>query len=236
MNDRSSHPSADPAAAPAGQGRRSARRDWSARTRDTALDSHQYTRFVSLMKRALPIAASVLIAAVLIFSFIPRQSDKITMAYKQLDRIDNDLSMIRPRLSGTDAKGNPFVVTADVAVQDAKNTKRARLKNIEADMSVDRQRWINASAAGGLFDLTAGSLALMGGISVYSDSGYELHTKDGSVDLRSGVFHGRNEVTGQGPMGNFRADRFELRRATRQIFLDGNVRMTMYLQNSKEVK
>jgi hypothetical protein len=43
-------------------------------------------------------------------------------------------------------------------------------------------------------------------------------------------------VTGQGPMGNFRADRFELRRATRQIFLDGNVRMTMYLQNSKEVK
>jgi hypothetical protein len=27
-----------------------------------------------------------------------------------------------------------------------------------------------------------------------------------------------------------------LRRASRQIFLDGNVRMTMYLQNSKEAK
>jgi lipopolysaccharide export system protein LptC len=210
--------------------------DWSARVRETALDAYQYTRFVSLMKRALPVAASLLIGAVLVFSFIPRQSDKITMAYQQLGRIDNDLAMIKPRLSGSDARGNPFVVTADIAVQDARNTRRARLRNIEADLSLDKQRWINAAATDGLYDMSAGSLVLSGGISVYSDSGYELHTKSGNVDLRSGVFRGQKEVTGQGPLGNFRADHFELRRASRQILLDGNVHMTMFLQNSKGAK
>src|SRR5690348_890847 len=222
-----------PSSATADTGSKRPPRDWSARVRETALDAHQYARFVALMKRALPLAASVIIAAVLIFAFIPRQSDKITMAYQQLGRIDNDLAMIKPRLSGTDARGNPFVVTADVAVQDAQNTRRARLKNIEADMSMDRQRWFNASAATGLYDMDASSLVLAGGISVYSDSGYELHTKSGHVDLKSGVVRGQSEVTGQGPLGDFRADRFELRRTSRHILLDGNVRMTMYVQNSK---
>jgi lipopolysaccharide export system protein LptC len=217
-------------------GRKRIYRDWTARPRETALSARQYTRFVGVMKRALPIAAFVIIAAVLVFSFIPRQSDKITMAYQQLGRIDNDLAMIKPRLSGTDAKGNPFVVTADLAVQDAKNTRRAHLSNVEADMSLDQQRWINASAARGLFDMGMGSLALTDGISVYSDSGYELHTKSGSFDFKTGVFHGQGEVTGQGPMGDFRADRFELQRASRQIFLNGNVHMTMYLQSSKGTK
>lgn len=232
MNDLGTPPQI---ATPAATTRRQ-QRDWSARVRETALDAHQYTRFVALMKRALPLAASLIIGAVLIFSFIPRQSDKITMAYQQLGRIDNDLAMIKPRLSGTDARGNPFVVTADVAVQDALNTRRARLRNIEADLSMDKQRWFNASAATGLYDMDAGSLVLNDGISVYSDSGYELHTKSGQVDLRSGVLRGQSAVTGQGPLGDFRADRFELHRASRQIFLDGNVRMTMYLQNAKATK
>ena len=32
------------------------RRDWTARTRDTALNALRYSRFVTVMKRALPIA------------------------------------------------------------------------------------------------------------------------------------------------------------------------------------
>ena len=36
--------------------------------------------------------------------------------------------MIKPRLTGADAKGNPFVITADTAIQDANNPKRASLQ------------------------------------------------------------------------------------------------------------
>jgi lipopolysaccharide export system protein LptC len=211
-------------------------REWTPRMRGTALDALRYTRFVAIMKRTLPIIAGMLVAAVLAYSFIPRSPDRVTMTYDYLGKIDNDLAMMKPRLTGSDAKGNPFVITADVAVQDRRNTRRARLKNVQADMTLDQQRWISATATTGLFDMNASTLALAGGISVYSDSGYEMHTGIGNIDIKRGVFHGPGEVHGQGPLGTFRADRFQIDRATRQMLLIGNVHMTMYVQDSKTKK
>ena len=212
-------------------------RDWSARSRGTLSDALRYTRFVGVMKRALPIAAAALVVALLVYTFVPRQSDRVTVSYSQLGRIDNDLAMIKPRLSGSDAEGNPFVITADVAIQDRRNTHRARLKNIEADMTLDRkERWVNAMASKGLFDMDQGTLVLTGGLSAYSDSGYELHSQRGNVNLKTGVMDGPVEVTGRGPMGTFRADRYRLDRKTHEIVLTGHVQMTMYVENSKGKK
>ncbi|MBV9332334.1 MAG: LPS export ABC transporter periplasmic protein LptC [Alphaproteobacteria bacterium] len=210
-----------------------ARRDWAARTRANAIDSLRYSRFVLLMKRVLPITAAVVIAAVLIYSLVPRRSDRITMVYQRMGRIENDLAMVQPRLSGTDAKGNPFVITADRAIQDAHNPRRARLVNIQADMTLNGQQWVNASAAKGAFDMDAHTLVLTGGISIFSDSGYELHTSRGNVDLKIGRFVGPANVTGQGPSGTFSADRFEIDHATQMIYLIGDVHMTMLLPHSK---
>jgi lipopolysaccharide export system protein LptC len=215
---------------------RPTRHEWSARIREAPHNTQRYTRFVTLMKRALPIAAGILGATVLAYSFLPRQSDHVTVTYEQMGKIENDLAMLKPRLTGTDAKGNPFVITADAAIQDRKNTRRARLKNVEADISLDAQRWINAKASHGLFDMNAGQLDLDGGISVYSDSGYEIHTAKANVDLKKGFFRGPVEVKGQGPLGNFRADSFELRRQSRQILLTGHVQMTMYLPRAEAKK
>src|ERR1051326_1453212 len=75
-----------------------ARRDWTARTRDTAFHALRYSRFVGVMKRALPIAAGALIAVVLIFALLPRQTDKVSFAYERMGRIENDLAMLKPRL------------------------------------------------------------------------------------------------------------------------------------------
>jgi len=211
-------------------------REWAPRVRGTALDALRYTRFVAIMKRALPIVAGMLVAAVLAYSFIPRNPSGVTVTMERMGKVDNDLAMIKPRLTGSDAKGNPFVITADVAVQDRRNTRRARLKNVQADMTTDQQRWISATAATGLFDMNASTLALAGGISVYSDSGYEMHTATGNIDIKRGIFHGPGEVHGQGPLGTFRADRFQIDRATRQMMLIGNVQMIMYVRDSKTKK
>jgi lipopolysaccharide export system protein LptC len=202
------------------------RRDWSARPRGTMLDAERYTRFVTLMKRALPIAALVLLAAVAVYVFQPRQQDRMAMTFERVGEVANDLAMVKPRLSGSDAKGNPFVVTADRAVQDRRNSRRARLENVDADMTLDKERWLNATAANGLFDADARTLVLDGGISVFSDNGYELHTKSAHFDLKKGFVHGEQRVTGQGPLGTMSADKFEVDKATQQIRLRGNVHTT----------
>jgi lipopolysaccharide export system protein LptC len=203
------------------------RRDWSARPRGTMLDAARYTSFVTWMKRALPIAAMVLLAVVAIYAFQPRQQDRVAMTFERVNEVANDLAMIKPRLSGSDAKGNPFVITADRAIQQGRNSRKARLVNVDADMTLDNQRWLNAAAGSGLFDADAKTLVLDGGISVFSDNGYELHTKRAQFDLKKGFVHGEQPVTGQGPLGTMRADRFEVDKASQQIRLYGNVHTTI---------
>lgn len=203
------------------------RRDWTARTRDTAFNALRYSRFVTVMKRALPITAGALITVVLIFSLLPRQSDKIQLAYERMGTIDNDLAMLKPRLTGSDANGNPFVITADAAIQDPHNVRRATLKKVIADITIDKNRWMNANATRGVVDMDKGYLTLTDGISIFSDDGYELHTARANVDLHKGTFKGPGEVTGHGPAGSLRADTFEVDRSTNQLVLLGHVRMTI---------
>jgi lipopolysaccharide export system protein LptC len=203
------------------------RHDWSARVRSSALDALRYTKFVGVMKRALQVGAFAMITAVLAFFFFQRQPARITMGFEHLGHLENDLAMIKPRLSGQNGDGNPFVITADAAIQDAKNPKRARLTKVEADLSLDRGSWLNANAARGQIDMQVGLLQLDGGLNVFSDQGYELHTASAAVDINKGVVHGREEVTGQGPMGSLRADQFQIDRNHRLLTLNGHVQMTL---------
>ena len=203
------------------------RRDWSARVRSTSLEALRYTQFVGVMKRALPTAAFAVVAAVLAFFFVARQPSKVSMTYERLDAIKNDLTMIKPHLTGADAKGHPFTITAETAIQDIKNPKRAKLRKVEADLTLEDNGWLNVNAAGGLVDMLAGSLLLNGGIDVYSDSGYTFHSQAAWVDLKKSVVWSNNPVSGQGPMGTVKADRFHYDRGAHQLTLEGDVHMTI---------
>ena len=204
-------------------------RDWTARTRSTALQALRYSRFVGVMKRTLPIGAAAIMAAVIAYSVVPRNSqDRFSLLNQRMGNLRNDLAMTKPRLSGTDARGNPFVVTAEAAIQDPANRRRATLKQVQADMQFDGERWLNASADTGLFDMDAGTLKLNGGIALYTDSGYELHTPSADADLKKNIFQGHEKVAGHGPLGLLSADRFQIDRLKRQLKLNGHVHMIMY--------
>jgi len=204
-------------------------RDWSARRHATAREAERYSRFVTIMKRALPLAAAALVAAVLVYAIQPRQerSARVAMTFQRLGIVNDDLAMLKPRLTGADDQGDPYVVTADEAVQDKSNSKRATLRNVQGDVTLRDGTWISAIAPRGLLDAKARRLVLQGPIAVYFDSGYELHTASADVDMRDAMIVGKDAVNGQGPFGIFRADRFRLDRRSRQVFLSGNVHMSI---------
>lgn len=209
-------------------------REWSQRARVTAVQSLRYSVFVTVMKRALPVAAIAIVVAVIAYSVIPRRQEKFSLFYRQSGTGADQLTMTRPRLTGTDAKGNPYTITVKEATQDPNDPHRASLKQVEADMQYDSgQNWASATAGDGFFDMDAGMLTLGQGISLYTDSGYELHTKAANVDLKKGLFQGEDKVTGQGPLGSFSADRFAIDRLDKHIRLDGHVHMTMYPKEAR---
>ncbi|HEY1962386.1 MAG TPA: LPS export ABC transporter periplasmic protein LptC [Rhizomicrobium sp.] len=237
------------------QSRHAARHvDWTAEVRTTMNDARRYTRFVSIMKRVLLVAAAALVLAVLAYTLQPRDASHYQMTFERMGRIANDLTMVKPRLTGTDSDGSPFVVTADTAVQDRHNIHRAQLSNVQADLTAKDGAWYNVNAPNGYLDSDGQKLWLRGKIAMYSDTGYELHTDAAFVDLApscdpktgkplSGrpakkgkaparcartTISGNREVKGQGPLGTVRADRFHLEKATKHIYLDGHVRMVLY--------
>jgi lipopolysaccharide export system protein LptC len=228
--------------------------DWAVEARTTVHDARRYTQFVGIMKRVLLVAVTALVLAVLAYTLQPRDAKQYQMTFERMGIIANDLTMVKPRLAGTDSDGSPFVVTADTAVQDRNNIHRARLANVEADLTAKDGAWYNMNAPTGFLDSDAQKLWLRGKIAMYSDNGYELHTDAAFVDLApscdpktgkpvSGkpakpgkpparcartTIRGDREVTGQGPLGTVRADRFHVEKATKHIFLDGHVRMVLY--------
>src|SRR4051812_17393681 len=202
--------------------------DWSARVRTTSLEAVRYSRFVALMKRLLSLGAFLIIAAVLAFFFVQRLPRQLQMSYERLGHVDNDLAMMKPRLTGADSKGNPYVITADMAVQDAHDAKKASLKNLEADLALDSKNWLNARARSGMVDMNTGQLELRGGIDVFTATGYELHSASASANLKQSMIHGHEPVTGQGPDGTLRADEFHADRATDILTLTGHVQMTLF--------
>ncbi|MGH6888159.1 MAG: LPS export ABC transporter periplasmic protein LptC [Rhizomicrobium sp.] len=210
-------------------GRTHGTREWSARVRENVRHTERYSRFVAIMKRALPLAAAALAVAVLVYALQPRQekSQRVAMSFQRLGIVNDDLAMLKPRLTGTDNEGDPYTVTAEEAIQDRNNAKRAALKTVQADVTLKDGSWIDTLAPRGTLDARNRQLGLLGGVAVYSDSGYELHTQMAAVDMRKAVISGDRPVTGQGPFGTFRADRFRIDRRARLVFLHGNVHMTI---------
>lgn len=222
---------------------------WTQRKRATSTDVQRYSRFVVIMKRALPMAAAVLLAAVIAYSLQPRQQDSKRMAitFRTLGIDNNDLTMVKPKLTGIDSGGNPFVVTADRAIQDPHDSRRALLEHVEADLTLKNGTWLNATATHGRLNASmtgsgAGAgghakqtqkLAVYGAVDVYSDNGYEVHTTSADIDTASGIIVGNHMVNGHGPLGEFRADRFKIDRDAKLVYLYGNIRMTLYLHGKK---
>jgi lipopolysaccharide export system protein LptC len=206
------------------------RRDWSSRVRLDVRQTERYTRFVVIAKRGLLVAAAVLLAAVLAYSLQPRQqnSNRLAMSFTRLSIVNNDLAMIQPRLTGVDEEGDPYIVTAEEAIQDRLDARHARLINVQGDVTLKDGAWISGSAPAGVLDAAKKFLTLTGAISVFSDSGNEAHTTAADINMANGMITGTHTVTGQGPLGTFRADRFRIDRDKNLIYLYGNVHMTVY--------
>ena len=79
-----------------------------------------------------------------------------------------------------------------------------------------------------MVDMTTGQLELTGGIDVFTATGYELHSKSASANLKQSVIHGHEPVTGQGPDGTLRSDEFHADRTTNTLTLSGHVQMTLF--------
>ncbi|NQV81044.1 MAG: hypothetical protein HQ495_10860 [Alphaproteobacteria bacterium] len=188
----------------------------------------KYSRFVSLMKVSLPLAAAALI---MVLAAWPQTQDEGSSFQVSLAAIPDgdagDTGMTRARFVGTDAKDQPFVITADSAIPDALRPEKISLITLQADLTLENGSWISMMSGAGLYDRTVQNLLLVDGVEVFADSGFALHTASAEIDLASGSAWGRQPVQAHGPMGTLDADSFRMELEGQRLYFEGHVRMIL---------
>ena len=185
------------------------------------------TRLVGLAKFALIALAVGLVGLVLAWPELVERRQGFRLSYTDVTSNKTGSAMSNVRFLGTDGRNQPFTVTAASASQDPARPNEVRLDQLEADTTIRDGTWLSLSAGSGRYDRDSFQLTLWGGIDLYSDAGFELHTETAVIDFSAGTATGPAPVAGHGPMGRIEAQNFAIRDHGAVFDFGGGVRLTV---------
>lgn len=191
------------------------------------------SRFVGLMKLVLPAAAAALIVLVIAWPEIYRQVGQFTIQFSPIRISDLRVQMTGARYEGLSNAGKPYRITASRAVQDPRNHDRIALTTLGAELTSSNGTWTMIRADRGLYHRTLKILDLSGHVSVYTDRGYEFHSKTAVVDFANGTLVSNHRVHGHGPAGTVVADRFRSTGKGNRLYFIRDVKVTLYPGQAK---
>jgi lipopolysaccharide export system protein LptC len=191
----------------------------------------QYSKFVQIMKIALPVAAALLLLVVLVLPLFRQQEERIRVAPVK-DANGRSLAMTNARYFGTDDKGQPYAVTADSVRQGTNNDKTVELDKPRAEITLSNGNAINASASAGVYDRDKQEVELTGEVTLDQAQG-KLKTSQARIHLKDGSAAGNAKVTGEGSFGTLEASGFSYNKDDKVIRFTGPSRLVL---NSKPAK
>jgi lipopolysaccharide export system protein LptC len=233
----SSDITADAAAAPDGAGTVRARTNKGAldsltiRRRTTGEDAAARAAFMRRMRVALPILALVLIAT---FFFSTRKTgvdEAFLNDFADLEATPQNLKTAKPHFTGVDARGNPYEVTAEAALQQANGGK---IVDLEAPRAVTSARGEESVvvAKTGVFDADSKKLDLKEGVTFEHRVGptnYVLRTDEATYTIDDRRVVSEAGVAGEGADGErLKADRMNADEREGKVVFEGNVSMRIF--------
>lgn len=178
---------------------------------DSLARSATRSRLVHWLKLLLPATALALAVAVLLW---PQFKEEVDLVVPDLEGLSveetKSLKMINARLTGHDAEGQPYTVTAEVATQARDNPDLVFLDRPQADLVTGAQTWVTVHGSEGVLRRGENLLSLSGTVSLFHDAGYEFHTSAATIDLAGRTAEGGAPVTGQGPFGVIESEGFRI--------------------------
>lgn len=193
------------------------------------------SRLVAAMKMLLPALAITLVALVLIWPQIGRNTTDIPVieAPASLEDVDT-LRMANPRFVGLDENDRPFEIVAESATQVGENGHAVELDRPQADMINEDGTWVSLNAREGVWFKDASVVNLYGGVSLFHDAGHQLITEEAMIDMGPGNVFSELPTEGQSPGGTIKGEGMQsLDRGARIIFT-GHATAVLYSTGSGE--
>ena len=183
-----------------------------------------YDRFVALAKRALPVAAALVLAACLIWPLTATQDFSFVLSKDRVATAGERLRIDRALYKGEDSKGQAFEISAGKAVQRTSATPVVELTDIAAKLQTP-DGLAQATAEMGRYDLTRERIDVIGPVRFDTEEGTKLATRDVTVDLPTRTVASDAPISGQVPLGSFTANRLRADVRGRVVVLDGGVKL-----------
>jgi lipopolysaccharide export system protein LptC len=198
-----------------------------------------HTWFVRITKFMLPVAALVIIGVVFGKMSQDQTSLKIAELPPAQKTTPGQIDLVMPKYEGLDAKNHPYTISADRAhrVMEPGHDKDqvVAMEKPKGDIALEDGSWISLQAADGIYNNSASTLHLSGGVVLFHDSGYEMHMKDVDVDVKTRHAKTDSPVQGQGPAGAIDAQNLEISQGGDLIVFGGPLRLTLWnLSGPKE--
>ncbi|MEA2783033.1 MAG: lipopolysaccharide export system protein LptC [Rhodospirillaceae bacterium] len=188
----------------------------------------RHSRMVAAMRLVLPALAAVLLGLLALWSKFGLDGNRLLLDVRSAGRTTIDsMTMSNPHFEGIDEKKRPFNVTAERATQLDKNGDVVDLHGPQADITLENGAWLALSADNGRYQRKEQLLNLGGGVSLFHDQGYELHTPVLRVDLATSRASSDQAVQGQGPAGNLTGEGLVISEGGKRMLLTGRSHMKL---------
>ncbi len=200
-------------------------------------------RLFMLVRFGLFLGVFAVLIAFAVLSFWPEKSrtQLITALSARLGLSSPDL--VNLRILGQDGQGRPYIITARSAKPKQDSLlqgvmlQKGLLTGVEANLDMgNEESWMSVRSPAGEFDSNRRSLRVGPGFDLYSSTGYEMHGRSASLDLKTGLILVEGQVRGWGPLGEITALSLESRDMGEHLRFYGGVEVVFRPSQSRTAK
>ncbi len=181
-------------------------------------------RLIRLAKVGFPLAAAGLLSALVLLPLSATRELSFLVSKDSAAPAGERMRLMKASYRGTTARGEPFELLAESAVQATSEVPVVRLSGLFARID-QAEGPATVTAPSGFYDLSRDRITVNGPIEVRSARGFSVDSQSVTVDLGANRIVSRAPVSGQLPMGHFSAERFEADLAGRRLVMEGGVKL-----------
>lgn len=176
--------------------------------RDHSKKSHQsYSRIIKSVQIVLPIIALGILLVTLNWNRF--QEDAITpMQERAEEMVQPDVGkneLLNPRFESVDDKNQPYMVTAQRAVQAKDDEDLVTLEKPSGEIRLNSGNVVSIRSETGTYKQEAQQLFLQDKVQLFYDDAYEMNTQELYVDMQASKAWSDVDVSAKGPEGMLEA-------------------------------
>jgi lipopolysaccharide export system protein LptC len=196
--------------------------------------ARQHSRIVAILRKSLPVIAVLVTATYFISTRLNVTVGGVTASVSGVEVNDGNLRMVNPTLRGMDKKNGSYVVSADYADQDMKNTKMIKLHAIKAELTTQEKGWSRMQAVRGLYNSDTGRLTMQDDIRVSTSSGVTGKLTQASLETNGQMIRSHQPVSFDLPNGTVRANALTMHSPEKTLLFRGKVHVHIIKPKTEE--